>query len=113
MIWCVYVGGKGDIMNFNFYKLNLKFKQKDEMPKEWDMIVDQVDDVIADFLKIYGIDMDFLYTTNVGLLNVASNNQRSILWDLSYWAIYIEYLDFIFWMIKTKSSHLSVMTCLY
>ena len=45
MIWCVYVGGKGDIMNFYFYRfLNLKFKQKDKMPKEWDMIVDQVDD---------------------------------------------------------------------
>ena len=105
MIWCVYVGGKGDIMNFYFYRfLNLKFKQKDKMPKEWDMIVDQVDDVIADFLKIYGIDMDFLYTTNVGLLNVASNNQSSILWDLSYWAIYIEYLDFIFWMEREREN---------
>lgn len=77
-------------MDFEFYKLlNLKFKQKEEIPKEWDMIVNEVDDVISDLLKIYDINMDFLYTTNVGLLNVASNNQSSILWDLSYWAIYI------------------------
>jgi hypothetical protein len=86
-------------VNFDFYKLfNLKFKQKEDIPEDWNMIVDQIDDFIEEFLLSFDIDMDFLYTTNVGILNVNSQNQSNILWDISYWAIYIKYLEFVFWM---------------
>lgn len=99
-------------MNIDLYKLfNLKFKKKEDIPEDWNVLVDDVDDFIKSFLEAYGIDMDFLFTTNVGLLNINSNNECVILWDLSYWAIYIKYLEFIFWMeneqkqIKCKTSY--------
>lgn len=55
-------------------------------------------------MKSFDIDIDFLYTTNVGLLNVNSNSRSSILWDLSYWSIYVNYLEFVFWMEKEQDS---------
>ena len=92
-------------MDIEFYNLlNLKFKKKRDIPEIWDKIVNNIDDFISDFLKSFDIDIDFLYTTNVGLLNVNSNSRSSILWDLSYWSIYVNYLEFVFWMEKEQDS---------
>lgn len=86
-------------MHTDFYEfLNLKFKKKDDIPKDWKAIINEVDDFITDFLKSFDVDMDFLFTTNVGVLNVNTPHQSTILWDLSYWAIYIKFLEFVFWM---------------
>lgn len=86
-------------MEVDFYKLmDFKYKQKKDMPEAWNIIIGDVDKFLVDFLKNFGIDMDLLYTTNVGVLNISSQNESSILWDVSYWAIYIKYLEFVFWM---------------
>lgn len=86
-------------MEVDFYKLmDFKYKQKKDMPEAWNIIIGDVDKFLVDFLKNFGIDMDLLYTTNVGVLNISSQNESSILWDVSYWAIYIKYLEFFFWM---------------
>lgn len=86
-------------MEVDFYKLmDFKYKQKKDMPEAWNIIIGDVDKFLVDFLKNFGIDMDLLYTTNVGVLNIRSQNESSILWDVSYWAIYIKYLEFVFWM---------------
>ena len=80
-------------MEVDFYKLmDFKYKQKKDMPEAWNIIIGDVDKFLVDFLKNFGIDMDLLYTTNVGVLNISSQNESSILWDVSYWAIYIKYL---------------------
>lgn len=82
--------------------LNIKIKKKDEILDAWNSCVNQHDTFISDFLKRYGIEMEFLYTTNVGILNTKTLDGGSILWDVSYWEIYRQYLDFVFWMKQKK-----------
>lgn len=93
-------------MDIEFYNLlNLKFKKKRDIPEIWDKIVNNIDDFISDFLKSFDIDIDFLYTTNVGLLNVNSNSRSSILWDLSYWSIYVIIWNLFFGWRRSKIAH--------
>lgn len=94
---------EGDRVNTDFYtSLNLKYKQKQDIPDVWDRLINQVDEFIIDFLGSFGIEVDILYTTNVGLLNVKNEEQSAILWDVSYWSLYLNYLEFVFWMENEK-----------
>lgn len=90
-------------MSSNFCKmLNITTKHKEEILDVWNSCVNQHDDFIVDFLKRYGIEMEFIYSTNVDILNIETQTGGTILWDISYWGIYRQYLDFIFWMEQEK-----------
>lgn len=95
----------GDSMDQDIYQfLNFKCKDKADILNVWNTLVTPFDHSIADFLVPFGVEMDFLYTTNVGILNISTGNKKLILWDISYWAFYRRYLEFVFWMGKEKKS---------
>lgn len=85
-------------MNFDTYHyIGLKIKSEEEMPELWNQIINDVDYFIADFLSNLHIDVDFFYTTNVGVLKFDSGSSKRILWDVSFWSMYLKYLEFVFW----------------
>lgn len=85
-------------MHYDFYRYNnIKFKTKEELPELWNRAINDVDFYIADLLNKLKIDVDFLYTTNVGIMKFESTSFKSILWDVSFWAMYLKYLEFVFW----------------
>ena len=93
-------------MNTMYYELlGLQFKTKNDIPQIWEEIVNEVDEWLVDFMKSFKIDMDTLYTTNVGLLNFKNSEKQVILWDLSYWVLYLRYLDFVFWMERESENN--------
>ena len=85
-------------MNLDIYRYKgFRFKFEDEIPDTWNRLINDVDYYIANFLNSLHIDVDFLYTTNVGLLKCDNGSSKRILWDVSFWAMYLKYLEFIFW----------------
>lgn len=85
-------------MNLDVYRYRgFKFKFKEEIPEVWSQIINDVDYYIVDFLNKFHIDVDFLYTTNVGVLKCDSGSSKRILWDVSFWTMYLKYLEFVFW----------------
>ena len=88
-------------MNLDIYRYKgFRFKFEDEIPDTWNRLINDVDYYIANFLNSLHIDVDFLYTTNVGLLRCDNGSSKRILWDVSFWAMYLKYLEFIFWATK-------------
>lgn len=85
-------------MNLDIYRYRgFNFKYEEEIPEVWSQIINDVDYYIVDFLNNFHIDVDFLYTTNVGILKCDSGSSKAILWDISFWAMYLKYLEFVFW----------------
>lgn len=88
-------------MNSVFSKFpDIKYKRKEDIEGVWETVVTPFDYRISEILKAYGVEMEFLYTTNVGLLNMDLPDRSVVLWDISYWAFYKKYLEFVFWMEK-------------
>lgn len=85
-------------MNLDIYRYRgFKFKSAEEMPEVWSQVINDVDYYIVDFLNSFHINVDFLYTTNVGVMKCDSGSSKTILWDISFWAMYLKYLEFVFW----------------
>jgi len=85
-------------MNLDIYRYRgFKFKFKEEIPEIWSKIIDDVDYYIVDLLNAFHINVDLLYTTNVGVLKCDSGISKTILWDVSFWVMYLRYLEFVFW----------------
>lgn len=85
-------------MDYNLYRYRgLKIKTEEEIPEAWKNLINEVDSFIIDFLNDYHIDVDLLYTTNVGILKVEGTSSKRVLWDISFWAMYLKYIEFVFW----------------
>lgn len=85
-------------MHLDIYRYRgFKFKFKEEIPEVWSQIIDDVDYYIIDLLNDFHINVDLLYTTNVGVLKCDSGLSKTILWDVSFWVMYLRYLEFVFW----------------
>lgn len=86
-------------MNLDIYRyMGLKTKTETQFPHVWDRAINDVDRFIVDFAKSYGVDVDVLYTTNVGILQMDNGKDKRILWDVSFWAMYVGFLEFTFWV---------------
>lgn len=79
---------------------DIKYKRKEDIKGIWEAVITPFDYRISELLKEYDIEMEFLYTTNVGLLNMDLPDKGVVLWDISYWGFYRRYLEFVFWMIN-------------
>lgn len=86
-------------MDLSFYRLlGIQIKPINNTMDIQTKGLSEIDFFIADFLNKFDVETDFLYTTNVGLLNIDSTRTGTILWDISYWQIYEKYLAFVYWM---------------
>ena len=92
-------------MHHEFYSLcNMYIKDMKEKSKSGDVFkiraidTQDIDSFIVNFLKKFGISVDILYTSNVSIQNFVVNNEKIILWDISFWDVYDKYLDFVFFM---------------
>lgn len=71
-----------------------------------DSTIGEVDRIIADLMRDkFGVDMDFYYTTNVGIIKSDRNTSKTILWDVSFWSFYKKFLEFVYWM-EREGEHL-------